>query len=647
MISQREDFLIDLRGNYQKLSLDPSEPQLSDSTKTELQSNVSLFRDTIVYFTASASARGLNGHTGGAYDTVPEVCMMLALMEQSPDRFHPVIFDEAGHRVATQYLLSALNGQIPLEQLLHYREAHSQLPGHPELGLTPGVTFSSGRLGHLWALVNGVCLANPEKVVFCLGSDGSQQEGHDAEAARFAVAQNLNIKLIVDDNDTTISGHPSEYLKGFSIASTLKGHGMKVLETNGEDLFQLYGALREAVTHDAPVAVVCKRPMCPGIDGLEGKPAGHESIPVKLAVQYLEDRSYHLCAEQLKSIIPHSCPYPCIGSTKEKYANRVVFGEAVSSNLSLIPPSEAQRRFLVIDSDLESSTVLSVIRKQHPSLFLSSGIMERANFSAAAGFGMSEDKCGIFATFSAFSEMVISEVTMARLNQCNVLCHFSHAGVDEIVDNTCHFGINMFFLDNGLEVMEKEAEAKQKGMTRLYFPGDAEQMRMCVSKVMFEKGLRFVFSARAKTPLILKEGSEDLFYGDRYGFEDGKDDLIRRGTRGYVVSYGDMLHRAVDAVDRLRADGIDVGLVAKSTLNVVDEKSLKEYGSAPFVLVVESLNQKMGLGSRMGTWLLQRSLTPKYGCMGATNEGCGGLEEQIWYQGLDPDSIMRKVRSLV
>lgn len=54
--------------------------------------------------------------------------------------------------------------------------------------------------------------------------------------------------------------------------------------------------------------------------------------------------------------------------------------------------------------------------------------MERGNFSAAAGFGFDKDKFGVFATFGAFLEMIISEVTMARLNFCNVLCHFSHSG---------------------------------------------------------------------------------------------------------------------------------------------------------------------------------------------------------------------------
>jgi hypothetical protein len=54
--------------------------------------------------------------------------------------------------------------------------------------------------------------------------------------------------------------------------------------------------------------------------------------------------------------------------------------------------------------------------------------MERGNFSAAAGFGFDPDKFGVFSTFSAFLEMVISELTMARLNNCNVLSHFSHSG---------------------------------------------------------------------------------------------------------------------------------------------------------------------------------------------------------------------------
>jgi transketolase len=636
MASATADFGIDVFARYKPVSLDPANSKLSEQQKSDLLSNISLLRDTIVYFTSSGAARGVSGHTGGPYDTIPEVCILEAFFQHS-DKYLPIVYDESGHRVATQYLLSALHKHLPFEHLLHYREANSKLPGHPELGLTPGIAFSSGRLGHLWSFVNGVCLANPEKTVFLLGSDGSQQEGDDAEAARLAVAQNLNIKVLIDDNDVTIAGHPSEYLKGYSLKSTLQGHGMKVFEVPGEDIDQLYAGVCSAVTHDGPAAVVVKRVMAPGIKGLEGSTHAHDVIPVKIASEYLKERGYDKAVEKLQAITPNSLAYLYTGSTQEKFANRVIFGEAVVSVLEALSKEEAKRRVLVIDSDLEGSTGLSAIHKKRPEVFLSSGIMERGNFSAAAGFGSTKDKVGIFSTFSAFCEMIISELTMARLNLANVICHFSHSGVDEMADNTCHFGINTFFADNGLI---------DGDTTRLYFPADANQMRATVAKVFWDQGIRLIMSTRAKVPLILKEKSEEPYYGEGYTFVPSKDEFIRTGTAGYVVTYGEMVYRALDAVDRLRREGVDVGLINKSTLNVVDEDALRKYGSTPFVLVVESLNQKTGLGSKMGTWLLERQLIPKYKYIGTTKEGCGGLGEQIFHQGLDPQSVIKAIRSL-
>ena len=104
----------------------------------------------------------------------------------------------------------------------------------------------------MWPYVNGVAIANPNKVLFCLGSDGSQQEGDDAEAARLAVAQGLNVKLIIDDNDVTIAGHPSKYLTGCSTAKTLAGHGLTVLEGDGEDLDSLYANICKAINTPGP-----------------------------------------------------------------------------------------------------------------------------------------------------------------------------------------------------------------------------------------------------------------------------------------------------------------------------------------------------------------------------------------------------------
>lgn len=629
-----EKFPFDLQ-SFKKVKLDPSKPKLSSEERDALNYNIHLLRDTMVYFTAFGSARGVSGHTGGAYDTVPEVCLLLALFEGDADKYVKIIFDEAGHRVATQYLLSALEGSLDAKHLLNYRAANSKLPGHPELGLTPGVKFSSGRLGHMWPLVNGVALANRDKTVFCLGSDGAQQEGDDAEAARLAVAQHINIKILIDDNNVTIAGHPSEYLKGYDLAKTMAGHGLKVSIAQGEDIDSLWSAVSEAVSYNGPAAVVVKRVMAPGIPDIEGTTHAHDVIPISSATKYLEKRGLGELAKIYAEIKPSMSSYIYRGVSKELGANRVVFGEAVNMVLDTLSKEEARKKVMVIDSDLEGSTGLKSIHQKHPEVFISSGIMERGNFSAAAGFGFDKDKFGVFSTFSAFLEMVISEITMARLNNCNVLSHFSHSGVDEMADNTCHFGLNNMFADNGLSDVQ----------SFLYFPADPAQMVAIVKEVFFHRGLRFIFSTRAKVPWILKEDGSRFFEGS-YKFIPGKDDVILEGKVGYVVTFGDMLYRSYDAVLACRERGLDVGLINKPCLNVVDEQVIQKIGKTGFVLVVESLNQKTGLGSKFGTWLLERQLTPKFGYMGSTKEGCGGLWEQIPHQGLDPQSIIVKIKQL-
>jgi transketolase len=627
-------FPIDLE-RFRPLALDLNAPRLAPAELAQLASNVQLCRDAIVFFTAVAAAKGLGGHTGGPYDVVPEALLVDAFVRGGAPVF-PVLFDEAGHRVALQYLLSALRGDLPAAELLRYREAFAGLPGHPERGMTPGVKFSSGRLGHLWPYANGVALANPGKAVVVLGSDGSQQEGNDAEAARLAVARRLDVKLLIDDNDVTIAGHPSEYLQGFGVARTLAGHGLAVDVGDGEDLEALHRRLQRILLTPGPAALVNRRRMAPGVPGLEGSAKAHDVIEPELAIAYLEARGEREAVLFLKRVAKQKESYVYLGSSKEQGRNRDLFGQLVCEQLKRMTPDERRAKVLAIDCDLEGSCGMHHIGKQFPDVYIRGGVMERGNFSAAAGFGMDEGRQGIFGTFSAFLEMVVSEITMARLNESNVLAHFSHAGVDWMADNTCHFGINNFFAHGGL------AEGDR---TRLYFPADRHQMRATIERIFRDPGLRFVFTTRSGTPDILKPDGTPL-YGKGYVFDPLRDDLVREGKAGYVVSYGETLYRALDAVERLRTEGLAVGLVNKPTLNVADEEMLKTVGKTGFVLVVESQNRETGLGVRYGTWLLARGLKPRYAHLGTTKPGSGGLYEQMAHQGLDPTSIAAAVRKL-
>ena len=632
-----DSFPIDL-GALKPLKLSPRASKLSPEEKETLQHNIRLCRDAIVFFTALAGAKGLSGHTGGAYDTVPEVLIVRAFIHGGAP-IVPVFYDEAGHRVATQYLLSVLDGHMPAERLLHYREYNSGLPGHPEKLLTPGVEFSSGRLGHMWAFCNGVAMANPGKSVILLGSDGSQMEGDNAEAARLSVGQQLPVKVLIDDNNVTISGHPQEYMVGYDLTRTLSGYGLLTDTVLGEDLDALFSALSRVFSDERPHGLVIKRPMAPGIAGAEGNPHAHEVLKVDTAVKYLEQRGgFERAIEVLRSAKPDKSPLTYRGSSGQG-KNRDDFGKIINSLLEEMTPEQRLARVRVFDNDLEGSCGLHHVRKKFPDVFVQAGIMERGNFSAAAGFGYTQGRQGIFATFSAFLEMCVSEITMSRLNFANVLAHFSHSGVDDMADNTCHFGINSLFADGGVTPGHGE------DLTRLYFPADQHQFAACVKRVFGDDGLRFVFSTRAAVPDILTDSGEP-FFKDR-AFQPGKDDLIRDAAGGgYIVAFGEILYRALDAVLRLKESGTKVGLVNKSTLNVYDEEMMQRLVSAPFVLVAEGWNAKTGLGARFGTELLKRGFRGRYNHLGVHKEGSGGLWQQIGFQGLDSAGIEKAVKAL-
>ncbi|MEL7087836.1 MAG: transketolase C-terminal domain-containing protein, partial [Planctomycetota bacterium] len=329
--------------------------------------------------------------------------------------------------------------------------------------------------------------------------------------------------------------------------------------------------------------------------------------------------------------------------------NRSLFGKVFNEIVGGLSKEERVASVKVFDCDLEGSCGLDVIRAEHPEIFVRGGIMERGNFSAAAGFGFEKGKQGVFATFSAFLEMCVSEITMARLNKSNVLAHFSHAGCDDMADNTCHFGVNNLFAANGLPGAPAGPDgepADDADTTRLYFPADQHQFAKCLKSIFHDEGLRFIFSTRSAVPDLLDDDG-NLVFGDGYTFDPGKDTVVREGTAGYIVTFGETTYRALDAVLTLKEQGIDVGLIVKTCLNTYDEDTMAKLAAAPAVMVAESFNVTTGVGSKFGSELLKRGFAGRYTHVGTHKEGSGGLWRQMPYQGLGPEGLAASFETLV
>jgi transketolase len=116
-----------------------------------------------------------------------------------------------GHASMLLYALLHLTGyDLPQDELKRFRQLHSKTPGHPEVGLTPGVETTTGPLGQ--GLANAVGFALAEKLLadefnrpghrivdhrsFVFVGDGCLMEGISHEACSLAAAWKLN-KLIV------------------------------------------------------------------------------------------------------------------------------------------------------------------------------------------------------------------------------------------------------------------------------------------------------------------------------------------------------------------------------------------------------------------------------------------------------------------
>jgi transketolase len=190
-----------------------------------------------------------------------------------PDRDRFVLSN--GHGSMLLYALLHLTGYaLPMEELRRFRQLHSKTPGHPEVGLTPGVETTTGPLGQ--GLANGVGMALSEKLLgahfnrpdyaiidhrtWVFVGDGCLMEGISHEACSLAGTLKLS-KLIViyDDNGISIDGHVEHWFTD-DTPKRFEAYGWRVIrEVDGHDMAAIEAALRQACDNDGrPTLVCCK-----------------------------------------------------------------------------------------------------------------------------------------------------------------------------------------------------------------------------------------------------------------------------------------------------------------------------------------------------------------------------------------------------
>ena len=167
----------------------------------------------------------------------------------------------AGHGSALLYSILHLAGYaIPLDELKRLRRIGSITPGHPELGLTPGVEATTGPLGAGFATAVGMAIAEQklaskfndpdlpiiDHFTYVLSGDGCMMEGVTHEAASLAGHLKLG-KLIVlyDSNKVSIEG-PTAITSTENVRARFDAYGWQTLEGSAHDFGEIVGLIAAA-----------------------------------------------------------------------------------------------------------------------------------------------------------------------------------------------------------------------------------------------------------------------------------------------------------------------------------------------------------------------------------------------------------------
>ena len=267
-------------------------------------------------------------------------------------------------------------------------------------------------------------------------------------------------------------------------------------------------------------------------------------------------------------------------ATRESYGNALVELGAEHDNL------------IVLDADLAAATKTGVFKKAYPDRHIDCGIAECNMMGLAAGLSTTgivpfASTFAMFAAGRAF-EQVRNSIGYPHLN---VKIGATHAGIsvgEDGATHQCNEDIALMRTIPGMVILN---------------PADDVEAKACVKAAYEYNGPVYLRFGRLAVPVI----------NDRpdYKFELGKGVVLREGKDVTIVATGLCVSSALEAAEKLAADGIDAKIINIHTIKPLDEELIvaaaKETGK---VVTVEEHSVIGGLGSAVCDALAEKCPVP-------------------------------------
>ena len=247
---------------------------------------------------------------------------------------------------------------------------------------------------------------------------------------------------------------------------------------------------------------------------------------------------------------------------------------------------------VVLDADLAAATKTGVFKKAYPDRHIDCGIAECNMMGIAAGLSTTgivpfASTFAMFAAGRAF-EQIRNSIGYPHLN---VKIGATHAGIsvgEDGATHQCNEDIALMRTIPGMVILN---------------PADDIEAKACVKAAYEYNGPVYLRFGRLAAPVI----------NDRpdYKFELGKGVVLREGKDLTIVATGLCVSSALEAAEKLAADGIDAKVINIHTIKPLDEELIvaaaKETGK---VVTVEEHSVIGGLGSAVCDALAEKCPVP-------------------------------------
>jgi transketolase len=294
---------------------------------------------------------------------------------------------------------------------------------------------------------------------------------------------------------------------------------------------------------------------------------------------------------------------------------------------ALVAAAEQNDRIVGLTADLGKYTDIHLFGQRFPDRFFQIGMAEQNLIGTAAGLARTgfipfATTYGVFATRRAYDFIAIG----AALGGANVKIIAGLPGLTTGYGGT-HQGI------------EDLALARAIPNLTVVDPCDATEIAQATAAIAAFPGPVYMRLLRGQVPVVLDPAA--------YRFELGRARLLREGADVAFISAGLMTGRALEASDRLEAEGIRASVLHVSTLKPFDREAVLSLVSrVSAVVTAENHVVTGGLASAVADAVTDAGLRIRLKRVGIPDCFCesGSIPYLVKRYRMDADSIVEAAR---